>query len=125
METKEREQLRNVCKHAVKECMRAAEQPNYVETSEIESFIDHLYFRADYDKPDIETFKKTYIAAYEKAQELLIIKPTAFSFTVRKCQLVENMKWEQYMHDSFDAAYAVISERVEAVAMPQQEEVAL
>jgi hypothetical protein len=118
------EQTRNICKHAVKDCMQGAQFMNYREDVQIALFANDAYNKADYDKPDQEAFKKVWIAAYTKAQELLIGKPSPFSVRVLPSQLAQHMLWEEKMHESFDAAYVVTADRVEAaVGLSQESEV--
>lgn len=115
------ERIRNICKQAVKDCMVAAQFMNYREEEHLDHFANKAYEQAEYDKPDQETFKKVWIAAYKKAQELLIGKPSPFSMRILPSQLAQHMLWEEKMHESFDAAYIVIADRVEAAVGIAQE----
>ena len=125
------EQASSICKYAVKECLQSARYASaaYREPEQIENFANTGYEKADYDKPDFETFKDIYVKAYAKAQELLIQKPPAFSITTsaNPSQLSQTMLWEEKIHEgeeASNASYAIIAERVEAaVGIAQESEV--
>ena len=87
MDSKEREQLVNVCKHAARASTINAKSSTlnvqsvaYLEDEQIEHFANIAYTTADYDKPDKETFLRVWIAAYKSAQSMLISLRSRFRF---------------------------------------------
>jgi hypothetical protein len=116
------ERIRSVCKHAVKRCMFAARFANFSEEAQVALFADGEYAKEEYDKPDFETFKQTYVTAYMKTQELLVPKSSPFSVRPLPSQIAENMRMDEQLY-GFERAYAWVKEKVEeAVGLPQEQE---
>ena len=83
-------------------------------------FANREYEQAEYDKPDHETFKQTYIAAYAKAQsELMVHRSSPFSITTLPSQRAANMMIDIDLY-GFDMAYEWLRSGVEGAAIPQQ-----
>jgi hypothetical protein len=116
-------QTREICKDAVAHCMRAARFGNFRESAQVALFAQQAYAEAAYDKPDEEVFLKVWMTAYEKAQELLVVKSSPFSTSRMPSQKVEMMRFAEIHEGGFDAAYAWVAKEVEeAVGIPQEQE---
>ena len=121
MQQEQKEQLRAVCKRAVKDAMKAAHFSQYCEAPQIEMQANNAYGQVEGVTMDFATFRKVFTTAYEAAQKELILKPGPFSATVQRSQKVEAMRHDQENQGGFDAAYRHVSAKVEsAVGIPQE-----
>jgi hypothetical protein len=141
-----RKQLRNVCKHAARECMQNVGSVSYLEDETIAFYADKAYVNADYDKQDEETFLKVWTTAYKSAQAMLISTRSRFASGTIKAnkrqtvmelevnedcdyeasQMLESVIWSIDFEGGFDVAYDKwLAEKVESAAIPQESEVAV